>query len=96
MTENSTLSAEGTSPRRKIVPSADTPFPGKELLKRDNAGKTVSLIETVYRKTVLYPMLLTCIYTYLIRREMRKMNGQVEIMEFPLTAKGGEGINHVF
>jgi len=88
--------AEGTTLRRGIVPSTHTVLPLMELLKRDNAGKTVSLIETVYRKTVLYPMLLTCIYTYLIRREMRKMNGQVEIMEFPLTAKGGEGINHVF
>jgi hypothetical protein len=63
-----------------------------ETVKRTDAGKTVSLIETVYQKTVLYLMSLISIYNHLFRRGMMNFRSVVGSSRVPSTAIPPGGI----
>jgi hypothetical protein len=69
--------------------------PLMELLKREIVEKTVSLKETVYKKTVLLHMSLISIYKLLFRREMTKMmkiKSVIGIIRVPSSGIGCGGV----
>lgn len=68
------------------------PVPLMETLKRVDGRKTVFLIETVYKKTVLYLMSIISIYMLVFRRETVRSEFGMVVCRVPSTATPPGGI----